>query len=494
MMKLYNYYKTLIGGNTMYDICIIGAGVVGMNIARELAKYNVQVCVLEKAEDVSCGCSKANSGIVHGGYADKPGTLKAKVCVKGNRMYQKLNEELNFGYAETGSLVVAFSQEEVSGLEKLMAMGVENGVGGLFMMTGEEVRKEEPYLSTEIVAALKCKNAGVVSPYEFVIALAENAVENGVVLKLNSKVVKIDNKETYFAVHTESEVVEAKYVINSAGIYSDEIAKMVGIEDYKITPRRGQYVILGKEQNYLTNSVIFQVPTALGKGILVTTTYHGNLMIGPNAEDITEKNDLGTTLEGLKYIVDTAKKSVPDIDMRKALRSFSGNRPFADKKDFIIENSYYKNFINLIGIDSPGLTSSPAIALEVVEILKNAGLDFVAKESFNPYRKAIIIKKDDNFKGSIDAVDPKEKFICRCERVTETEIVDAMQRGIEVKSLDAMKRRTRVGMGTCQGFFCGPRVKHVMAKELGLAEEDIKQHNLKEDQGQRIDRKDLVKL
>ena len=479
----------------MYDICIIGAGVVGMNIARELARYKLQVCVLEKAEDVSCGCSKANSGIVHGGYSDKPGTLKAKVCVKGNRMYKKMNEELNFGYSETGSLVVAFSEEEVSGLEKLLAMGLENGVGGLSIISGDEARKTEPYLSENVVAALKCEDAGVVSPYEFVIALAENAVENGIDLKLNSKVVKIDNNDDYFTVHTEKETIEAKYVINSAGIYSDEIAKLVNINEYEITPRRGQYVILGKEQNYLTNSVIFQVPTALGKGILVTTTYHGNLMIGPNAEDIIEKNDLGTTLDGLKYIVDTAKKSVPDIDMRKALRSFSGNRPFADKKDFIIENKFYKNFINLIGIDSPGLTSSPAIALEVVEVLKNAGVDFVAKENFNPYRKAIIIKKDENFKGSIDAIDPKEKFICRCERVTEAEIIDAMNRGIEVKSLDAMKRRTRAGMGTCQGFFCGPRVKNVMARELGVGEDDVHQHNLKDDgSSTRIDRKELIKL
>lgn len=480
----------------MYDICIIGAGVMGMNIARELAKYKLKVCVLEKAEDVSCGCSKANSGIVHGGYADKPGTLKAKVCVKGNRMYQRLNEELNFGYSETGSLVVAFSEEEIAGLEKLLAMGLENGVGGLSIITGDEARKEEPYLSKDVVAALKCTDAGVVSPYEFVIALAENSVENGVDLKLNSKVVKIDNNESYFKLYTENnEIVDSKFVINSAGIYSDEIAKMVNINEYKISPRRGQYVILGKEQNYLTNSVIFQVPTALGKGILVTTTYHGNLMIGPNAEDIIEKEDLGTTLEGLKYIVDTAKKSVPDIDMRKALRSFSGNRPFADKKDFLIENKFYKNFINLIGIDSPGLTSSPAIALEVIDVLKNEGVEFVAKENFNPYRKGIIIKKDENFKGSIDATDPKEKFICRCERVTEAEIVDAMNRGIEVKSLDAIKRRTRAGMGTCQGFFCGPRVKNVLARELGVNEESINQHNLK-DEGNtiRIDRKELIKL
>jgi len=459
----------------MYDICIIGAGVVGMNIARELAKYELTVCVLDKGEDVSSGCSKANSGIVHGGYSDEPGTLRAELCVKGNGMYEQLNRELNFGYRKTGSFVLAFSEEDLVKLDKLYEQGMANGVLGLELMNGDKVRQLEPYVSQNVVGALYCENAGVTSPYEFVIALAENAVENGVELRLTTEVLGIAKQEDHFILSTTAGTVAARYVINCAGIYSDEVARMVGIHDFRIVPRRGQYVLLDKDQNYLAKSVIFQVPTKLGKGILVTTTYHGNLMIGPNAEEIDDKEDVGTDEKALEYIVNMASMSIPDFDMRKALTSFSGNRPISNRNDFIIEESRVKQFINLIGIDSPGLTSSPAIALKVVDILRQAGLALTKKAGFQPYRRPIIQKKADDFAGSTESTDPATHIICRCEKVTEAEIVDSLHRGIPVTSVNAVKRRTRSGMGSCQGAFCGPRVRQIVARELNIPLEEIQQ-------------------
>ena len=457
----------------MYDICIIGAGVIGANIGRELAKYKVKVCLIEKEEDVSCGASKANSGIVHGGYSDKPGSLKGQLCALGNRMYEQLNTELNFGYRETGSLVVAFRDEDMNTLQKLYQYGVENGVGGLKIIDGLEARVMEPYLSKEVKAALYCANAGVTSPYEFVIALTENAIANSVDLKLNTTVMGIEKIDDYFKLTTNKEEIQGRYVINAAGIYSDKISSMVGIDDFHITPRRGQYILLDKEQNYLAKTVIFQVPTELGKGILVTTTFHGNLMIGPNAEDIGDKEDVGTNEEALQHIVDAARKSVPDFNMKQAITSFAGNRPVANQKDWVIEESRVKGFINLVGIDSPGLTASPAIALLVIKILKEAGLQLEENSDFRCYRKAIIQIKDESFIGDINGVTPEEHIICRCEKVTEAEIIDALHRGIPIHSIDAIKRRTRAGMGRCQGGFCRMRVKEVIATELHIPLEEV---------------------
>ncbi len=459
----------------MYDICIIGAGVVGTNIARELSKYQIRVCLVEKEEDVSCGASKANSGIVHGGYSDEPGTLKAELCVKGNRMYEQLNKELNFGYRETGSVVLAFRDEDMKTLKKLYQYGIKNGVGGLAIIDGEKVRELEPYVSKEVKAALYCRNAGVTSPYEFVIALAENAITNGVELKLDTAVIGIEKVDDYFKVVTNKGEIQTQYIINAAGIYCDKISSLIGIDDFHIIPRRGQYVLLDKEQNYLANSVIFQVPTELGKGILVTTTYHGNLMVGPNAEEISDKDDVGTTEDVLENIVKTARMSVPDFDMKQAITSFAGNRPISSKKDWIIEESRVAGFINLIGIDSPGLTASPAIALKVTQLLKQAGLELRKKKDFIAYRKPIIQVKDKNFKGDINSTNPDEHIICRCEQVTETEIIDALHRNIAIKSIDAIKRRTRAGMGKCQSGFCRSRVKEIIARELHIPVEEVTQ-------------------
>ena len=350
-------------------------------------------------------------------------------------------------------------------------------------------------MNPDVKAALLCENAGVASPYEFAIALAENAIANGVDMRLASEVLAVEQENGDFVVKTNQGIFPARFVINCAGAFSDRIAGMVGIDEYRISPRRGQYIILDKDQNYLVRSVIFQVPTKLGKGILVTTTYHGNLMLGPNAEEIDDKTDVGTDAKTLEYIVKQARRSVPGFDMRKALTSFSGNRPVSGCKDWIIEASRVKNFINLIGIDSPGLTASPAIALKVASILQKCGLEMKPNPAFVPQRPPIIQKKTTDFSGDINATNPALHVICRCEQVTEAEITDSMNRGIPVNSPDAVKFRTRAGMGRCQGNFCGPRVRQLLAEKLGVAPEEIKSRSEGSSVlAQRAKRSDLFKL
>jgi glycerol-3-phosphate dehydrogenase len=457
----------------MYDVIIIGAGVIGASIARDLSRYNLKVALLEKEDDVTTGASKANSGIVHGGYAAKYGTLKGQLCAKGNKMFQKLEGELNFGYRQTGALVIGFNEEDEKSITVLYENGLKIGCNDLEIIKGDKLHQIEPYLNSAVTVALYAKSVGVTSPYELTIALTENAITNGVELKLSSEVKSIEKLKEKFIVHTNEEQLEARYIINSAGLYSDNVASMVGINDFKIMPKRGQYILFGKDQAHLVNSVIFQVPTDIGKGILVTTTYHGNFMIGPNAEEVSARDDLSTTAETLKYVIETARKSIPDFNIKKSLTTFSGIRATTNTGDFIIEESTVKRFINVAGIDSPGLTSSPAIAEMVIGILKNSGLNLVDKNNFTPYRKGIIIKKDIDFHGKIDDSDPTKNIICRCEQVTESEIVDAIHRNIPVASTDAIKRRTRAGMGPCQGSFCSARVKSIIARELNIDEDKV---------------------
>ena len=457
----------------VYDVCIIGAGVVGLNIAREISRYKLDICVFDKNEDVGRGCSKANSGIVHGGYSDEPGTLKAELCLAGNRLYEQMDSELHFGYRRTGSLVLAFNDEELYILTKLLASGKKNGVTGLRLLNTTDLTSREPHLNSEVKAALLCENAGVTSPYEFAIALGENAITNGVSLRLKEEVLSITPQKNIFRITTNQGIFQSRFIVNCAGIYCDKISALVGVDEFSITPRKGQYIVLDKSQNHLVHSVIFQVPTKAGKGILVTPTFHGNLMIGPNAEEINDKSDVRTDAATLGHIVKQARRSVPLFDMRTALTSFAGNRPISGLKDWFIGESRVKKFINLIGIDSPGLTASPAIARRVVEILSDCGLQLKTNSSFQPHRSPIIKKKTSDFNGSTEATDPALRLICRCEQVTEAEITDCLDRGIPVNSLDAVKFRTRAGMGNCQGTFCGPRVRQLLADKLGILPEQI---------------------
>lgn len=459
----------------MYDIAIVGGGVVGTSIARELSKYDLNTVLIEKESDVSTGASKANSGIVHGGYVGTAGTLKGELCIKGNQAFKKLDSELNFGFRRPGALVIGFDEQDKKELEKIYenALAVGHEEDDIEMIDKSKIKSLEPNINDEVETAFYCHSVGVASPYEMVVALAENAVKNGVELILSSEVTNINNKNEYFEIITDKQKYKSKYVINAAGTGSEKVAAYVGADDFSITPRRGQYILFGKDQADLVDKVIFQTPTPETKGVLVTTTYHGNFMIGPNSEEIDKPENIDTTIEELEKIIETARKSIPDFDLKRALTTFSGVRASSDRNDFIIEESEISNFINVAGIDSPGLTASPAIAERVIEILKDLGINLNKNKDFDPDREPIIKVKDKNFDGEIDADDPQKNIICRCETVTEAEILEALNRNIPIKTADAIKRRTRAGMGNCQANFCRSRVKKLIADYYNDEPEEI---------------------
>ena len=465
----------------MYDVAIIGAGVIGCAVARELSRYNLNIAVIEKTEDVSTGSTKANSGIIHGGYDADHKKKKGYFSRKGNQRFDQLEKELNFGFSRCGSLVLAFSEEELEKLEEIKLNGEKNGVNDLSIIDADEIQSIEPNVSKDALYALYCPSAGIASPFEFCIALMENAIHNGAELFLNNEVKSIQKENDSFSVITNKKRFEAKYVINCAGVYSDKVSQMAGIGGFQINPRKGEYLVFEKGTGTMINKVIFQCPTKKGKGILVTSTYHDNLMIGPDAQDIRDKEDTTTSIEALEHIIDEARKSVPDFDTKKIIRSFSGIRASSSLKDFIIEETTLKGFINVAGIESPGLTSSPEIAVYVSDILKKSGLEMFPKENFDPYRKAIIEKKPKDAMISMKEAMPfinlplgdPDRMVCRCEQVSEKTIRDSLDRGIKVDSLDGVKRRTRAGMGVCQGQFCSSRVREVIADHYHISEDSV---------------------
>lgn len=462
----------------MYDIAIIGAGIVGSSIARELSKYNSKIVVLEKGVEVCQGTTKANSAIVHGGYDAKEGSLKARLNVEGNKLYPKLCEELSVEFKQNGSLVLAFDEEEKKHIQQLYNRGIKNGVEGLKILNKEEVLKLEPSINKNVVSALLCEVAGIVCPFNLNIALMENAITNGVDLKLESEVIDINKIDDEFNIKLQNgKIIKSKYVINAAGVYSDKINNMIGGDEYYIIPRKGEYKILDKSEGKIANHTLFQCPTKKGKGVLVTQTVHGNLLVGPNANVVDDKEDISTSREGIEEVVNASRKSIENIDFRKTITSFAGLRATPNTGDFMIfASDKCKNFINVGGIESPGLASSPAIAKYVVEILKEEGLNLDKNTDFNPIRrknkpfshmstkeKEEIAKKDERYK----------KIICRCEMVTEGEIIDAIKSPCGAKTVDGVKRRVRPGMGRCQGGFCGPKVIEIIARELNINVEDV---------------------
>lgn len=455
----------------MYDVIIIGAGIIGTTIARELSKSKAKVLILEKGIDVSMGATKANSAIVHGGFAEKHEALKGRLCYKGRIQFKELDRQLNFGFEETGSLVIS-TEEDKAPLEKLMANGIKNGLDDLSIIGPEEIKRIEPELTHDVKWALYCKGAGICSPYEMAIAMAENAVKNGVTLELEQKVVDIEKVNEVFKVRTDKAEYEGKYVINAAGVYSDEISRMVGVSNFEILPRSGEYLLFTRGTGDPINTVIFQLPTKFGKGVLVASTYYGNLLIGPDASDNADKNDTSTHIERIARIFDQTKSLYGKINSKQFIRSFTGIRARSSTDDFIIEETDVKGFINVAGIQSPGLTSAPAIADMVIGILKDAGLEWEDNKDFDPHRKPIVTKKPlkplKDVKEFIELpLGSKDRIVCRCEQVREDEIVDALHRGIKVKTVDGVKRRTRAGMGWCQGEFCKPRVIEIMEREYG---------------------------
>ncbi len=444
----------------MYDVIIIGAGIVGTTIARELSKSNAKVLILEKGIDVSMGATKANSAIVHGGFAEKHEALKGRLCYKGRVQFKKLDEELNFGFRETGSLVIS------------MENGIKNGLDDLEIIGPDRIRELEPELTHDVKWALYCKGAGICSPYEMAISMAENAIRNGVTLKLEHQVTGIEKDGDVFRVSTDKEEFQGKFVVNAAGVYADEISKMVGVNNFEILPRSGEYILFTRGTGDPINTVIFQLPTKYGKGVLVASTYYGNLLIGPDASDEGGKDDTSTHIERVAKIYQQTKELYGKINSKQFIRSFTGIRARSSTDDFIIEETEVKGFINVAGIQSPGLTSSPAIAEMVIGILKDAGLEWEDNNEFDPYRKPIVTKKPlqplKDIKQFIELpLGSKDRIVCRCEQVREDEIVDALHRGIRIKTVDGVKRRTRAGMGWCQGEFCKPRVIEIMEREYG---------------------------
>jgi len=463
----------------MFDVVIIGAGIMGAATAYELAKYDLKVKVLEKEHDVSNGTSKANSGIVHAGYDAKEGTLMAKYNALGNSMYEELCKEIDAPFKRTGSLVLAFSEEDREHLKLLYDRGIKNGIPGIKILEKEEVFEMEPNVSKEVVAALYAPTAGVTGPWEVTIKMLENAAINGVDIETDAKVENVEKIENGYKITLDDgREYETKVVVNAAGLYADEINNMVSSKKIKITPRAGEYYLLDKVQGNLVNNVIFQCPTKVGKGILVAPTAHGNLIVGPTATSTEDKEYVGNTLSGLDAVKLAAVKSVKDINFRDNIKNFNGLRAEADYPDFIIgevEDAPY--FFNIAGTKSPGLTSAPAIGMDVANmIIKKLG-DVTKKEEhkknspqihfmeLSNEEKAEVIKKDSRY----------GRIICRCESITEGEIVDVIHRMVGAKTVDGVKKRCRPGMGRCQGGFCGPRVQEILARELNKKLDEIVQ-------------------
>ena len=453
----------------IYDVAVIGAGVSGAMIASELSHYDMKVALVERCNDVAMGTSKANSAIVHAGFDAIPGTSKAKFNVEGTAMMAATCERLHVPFKPIGSLVIAFTQEEIKTLEELLARGVENGVPGLEILDQAKLRAAEPFINEQALAALYAPSAGIVCPYELTIAAAENAVINGTELLRNFCVDKIEFADGVFTVSAGTQSLQARYIVNAAGVFCDTVAEMIGDTSVTATPRKGEYMLYDKTVGHLAKHVIFQCPNPMGKGVLVTPTVDGNLLIGPTATDLPhdEKTNVATTASMLSKVISTAQKSVPCLTTREIITSFAGLRAHLECDDFIIGPSE-KNaqFINVAGIESPGLSASPAIAVYVKDMLV-AKLGKAKKAAFEPGRKAPVRFRhlSQEERRALIAKDPAYgRIICRCETVTEGEIRDAILAPAGARDVDGVKRRTRAGMGRCQGGFCGSKVVELLSE------------------------------
>lgn len=454
----------------MYDIAIVGAGVTGAMTARELSKYNLKIALLEKCNDVAMGSTKANSGIVHAGFDAAEGSLMAKMNVKGCSMMQEVCEKLSVPYKNNGSLVVAFSEEEKEHLNALYERGVKNGVPDMKILSKEELLEMEPNLNPDSFGALYAPTAGIVCPYELTIASAECAVKNGVEFIRNCEVKAVETDDEKITLDTTQGKIEAKYVINAAGVFADDLARMAGDDTIHITARKGEYFLLDKSVGNTVNHTIFQCPSKMGKGILVAQTVDGNLLMGPTAEDIDDKSNVATSNAGLNDVKKFAAKSVPTINARNAITSFTGLRAHAEAHEFIIGVSEKNTrLINAAGIESPGLSSAPAIAQYIDDIIKSLFADATVKADYDDTREAPVRFRhmtDEERAELIKKNSAYGRIICRCETITEGEIVDAIHAPAGARDVDGVKRRTRAGMGRCQGGFCGSKVVEILAREL----------------------------
>ena len=460
----------------MYDVIIIGAGVTGCAVARYLSRYQGSALVLERAEDVCCGTSKANSAIIHAGFDAAHGSLMAKMNVQGSRMVPGLAKELDFPFRRNGSLVVCMSEEDMPRLLALYENGVKNGVEGLEIVDARRLHELEPNVSKNAVAALWAPTGGIVCPFNMTIALAENANANGVDFRFNTKVTGFTRGEEGWTVHTEQGDFRTRYVVNAAGVYADVLHNMVSPRKLHITPRRGDYCLLDRQVGGFVSHTVFQLPGKLGKGVLVSPTVHGNIIVGPTAIDIEDRDGTNTTAAGLEELIAKAGISVDNLPIRQTITSFAGLRAHEDHHEFVIgEVEDAPGFVDCAGIESPGLTSAPAIGLTVAELLREK-LGLREKEDFVATRKGLLDPKSltwDAYQALIRENPAYGQIICRCEQVTEGEIIDAIRRPLGAKSLDGVKRRTRAGMGRCQAGFCSPRVMEILARELGVSQAEI---------------------
>ena len=456
----------------MFDVAIIGAGVNGSLLARKLSQFELNVIVLEKGNDIANGSSRANSAVVHAGYDPEPNTLKAKLNVSGAKMMEALCKELDVPYKKYPTIVVAFAEEQIQALYDLKERGEINGVDNIKIIDKNELKRIEPLISDDATAALYVDSA-LVSPYKLAIAAAEVASSNGVEFVFDHTVNKIEYVNNHFLI---DDGIEAKYIINCAGCGSDKIASLIGDNSFYIIPRRGEYMIYDKS-SLCVNNIIFTVPTEKGKGVLVLPTVSGNMLIGPDATKVDSDEDKETTIDGLGFILDNSRKIIPSLNTRGVISQFSGIRATPSTKDFIIRPSEVnKKFLHVAGIESPGLASSPAICEYAFEQLLNMGLQINKKNSVNLSRTGCphfaslpveeqkeLIKKDPLF----------AHVICRCETITEAEIVDAIHRPLGAKTIDGVKMRTRAGMGRCQGGFCSPKIAEILSRELNVDLETI---------------------
>lgn len=464
----------------MYDVVIIGAGVTGAAVARELSRYRVKACVLEKEEDVCGGTSKANSGIVHAGFDAQPGTLMAKLNVQGNRMMEVLSEKLQFPFQKNGSLVVCTEEENRGKLDELYERGRKNGVENLRIVEREELLAMEPNISDEAVCALYAPDAGIVCPFGLTIALAENACANGVEFYFRQRVETIEAMEDGWKIVVsedgELREYETRCVVNAAGVYADVFHNMASKKKIHITPRKGEYLLYDKEAGNHVRHTIFSLPGKFGKGVLVSPTVHGNLLCGPTALDIDDRDGVDTTAQGLEAVRTGAGRTVKNLPVRQVITSFAGLRAHEDAHEFVIgEPEDAKGFIDCAGIESPGLTSAPAVGMMAAGIVRER-LGLKEKEDFCETRTGILnpqLLSVEERNALIREHPAYGNIICRCEQISEGEILEAIRRTPGAKSLDGVKRRVRAGMGRCQGGFCTPKVMEILAEELHIPLEEV---------------------
>ena len=459
----------------MKDIAVIGGGVIGCAAAYKLSKYKLDIAVLEKENDVALGATRANSGIIHAGFDPEPGTLEARLNVSGCAQAKELAKKLNVKYKNNGSMVLAFNKEEAETVRKLYERGIKNGVPDLEILDGIEVRKREENVSENVVCALYAPSAGIIDPWDYAIAFATVAAENGTEFIFDFKVDKIERINGGFRIYSGEKTVDAKRIINAAGVHSDEIHNAVAEPEFKIVPTKGQYYLLDKSEGTRAHCTLFQCPTAAGKGVLVSPTAHGNLIVGPDATVSGDPDRVNTTGEQLEFVKNSAIKSVPDINFRNSIRNFAGMRANSDNSDFVIKIAA-DGFIDAAGIKSPGLSAAPAIADEITELLKKDGAELEEKQEYKTERKKIVFKDltEEEKKEIIKKDSRYGRVICRCETVTEGEIVAAIHSPVPARTVDGVKRRCGAGMGRCQGGFCGPRVVEILARELNISPLEVK--------------------